>query len=852
MSLIDELQSWATSRPIWQRLAIERVLANQDLSDADLEDFLELCVNPDSAVHAADPDAGSAPPGAAPSTDPVSLRSISDIRGIDQLAAEPGFEFARTGLTVVYGRNGSGKSGFVRILKVAGIAKYVDDLIGDVFGDGSADQHAVLKYDLGGITHSWTLYPGAEPPSAFRQIVVYDNSCASVYVEQDNEVQYRPFGLDVFDKLVSACDELAAKVDAEVSRLPSLPNDPGLIGQHRVGQLVAQLSAETPDSAVRQLGEFTTDDAVRLGSLSRNLASLEVNTPVERAKKMRQSASIIDQILDSATSIGSVVDDAAFDRIGGLVRSRDRLAVASGLAAEQTLGDAPLPGTGDSPWRALWEAARSYSAEAAYPDYPYPNTEEEALCVLCQQPLRDAARERLRHFENHVQDTVQQQLAVADQELATALEALPNSPPDVEDAIALITELHPDAAEVADLVQIFVGAAGIRLEALRDGDHGDTRLELPDLHVARERALAEQIRGEADELERSESYPQLEATRHEVEDLRARQCLAENLGSVLAYLAGLRRADALNKAKGLLKTAPITRKNNELAERFVTGRLKKDFREQLDGLGYSHLRLTSTTKGRKGLHYHRIELDGASIGSTRRVLSEGELNAVALAAFFAEAASAPVAGPLVLDDPVSSFDHDNRQRVSGELVRIAERRQVIVFTHDLAFIAHLSADADSTDLEVHAIQIDVSEVGTGVSSDDNPWIAQGLGRRVKHLRARVDEMSRLWEEDRASYDSQLRGLYVGIRSAWERLVEECLFNDTVRRFSHDVATKRLNKVDAVTREDCRRVSKGMRSCNWLLHDQADADSPGPPTATVLKQDFQMLYDFWSELKPRRN
>jgi len=68
------------------------------------------------------------------------------------------------------------------------------------------------------------------------------------------------------------------------------------------------------------------------------------------------------------------------------------------------------------------------------------------------------------------------------------------------------------------------------------------------------------------------------------------------------------------------------------------------------------------------------------------VLSEGEHRCLATAAFLAELGQSGHTSAIVLDDPVSSLDHKHRDAVAARLVEEAKARQVIIFTHDLAFL----------------------------------------------------------------------------------------------------------------------------------------------------------------------
>ena len=69
-----------------------------------------------------------------------------------------------------------------------------------------------------------------------------------------------------------------------------------------------------------------------------------------------------------------------------------------------------LEGTGSDAWTALWESARRFSQEQAYPDKAFPVVEDGAQCVLCQQDLDHAAAHRLKQFEAFVASTTEREL----------------------------------------------------------------------------------------------------------------------------------------------------------------------------------------------------------------------------------------------------------------------------------------------------------------------------------------------------------------------------------------------------------------------------------------------------------
>ena len=93
---------------------------------------------------------------------PISITGLRDLVGVNALASGQGLTFAASGLNIVYGDNGTGKSGLVRVLKSAcrsrddktSILRDVnaaDDIVASRRGAGRGLEHtAVLFCDVGG------------------------------------------------------------------------------------------------------------------------------------------------------------------------------------------------------------------------------------------------------------------------------------------------------------------------------------------------------------------------------------------------------------------------------------------------------------------------------------------------------------------------------------------------------------------------------------------------------------------------------------------------------------------------------------------------------------------------------
>lgn len=123
MTILNEIFEWSKGLPPWQSDAISRLLAKNALDEQDEADLLALLK---SANGIADPKgrvakplaAGQVPlPPAGGST--IVLQAVKDLQHVNAIAPHQSLGMGATGLTIIYGSNGSGKSGYSRVLKRA-------------------------------------------------------------------------------------------------------------------------------------------------------------------------------------------------------------------------------------------------------------------------------------------------------------------------------------------------------------------------------------------------------------------------------------------------------------------------------------------------------------------------------------------------------------------------------------------------------------------------------------------------------------------------------------------------------------------------------------------------------------
>jgi len=245
---------------------------------------------------------------------------------------------------------------------------------------------------------------------------------------------------------------------------------------------------------------------------------------------------------------------------------------------------------------------------------------------------------------------------------------------------------------------------------------------------------------------------------------RHRQRLKQIKKDVTVYVAGRNWASVASKNIGT--TAHITKKHDALFEKVVTEEYIKEFNRILGELG-PPFNVRIDTISRKGATYKQIVLDKCAAAvqdaTPDKILSEGEKRAVSLADFLTEVEIDPGCSCMVLDDPVTSFDLEWRKKIAHVFVKEAAKRQVIIFTHDLAFLYHLIEAAEREKIEIlcHWIQKGWQDGVPGyVSIDNSPAIDKSYKKPTKaqQIFERAKDESDFSEQERLLKDV-LRGFY---------------------------------------------------------------------------------------------
>lgn len=143
------------------------------------------------------------------------ISSIDSITGVNAISSPKPLEFGEKGITVVYGMNGSGKSGYIRIMKMVSGAKYREEIKNNIYTGNSdapkatinivnAEGPRVFKCDL-------------RKPGQFkelRDIDIFDTKISNAYVNEAKEAAYEPWVFSLFAELANVSARIKEQLKA--------------------------------------------------------------------------------------------------------------------------------------------------------------------------------------------------------------------------------------------------------------------------------------------------------------------------------------------------------------------------------------------------------------------------------------------------------------------------------------------------------------------------------------------------------------------------------------------------------------------------------------------------------------
>lgn len=852
----DDFETWLNGRPKWLQTAARMLIdSKRQLNQEEIKSLARLCKL--EAKDEADPGFLTVTPGTlsqAANRPLLRIDEILDVHGLNAIKPGANLPFGKSNLAVIYGQNGTGKSGFARLLKQICGSRSKDEIHSNVFDPTPMACRAHFKVSIDGKPADvhWDIPSG--PHKALRHAQVFDSKAAQQYMGR-TEACYEPSRMKFVSALIVTADAVNAELAREKALLSkALPAIPETLNHTAEAKWLQSLKSATTTASIDKECLYT--DLLDRERIEKE-ALLAEKDIAGRLLSINKEKTALKNIETAMLTLQLGLSDAAAGELENLKNTAAKARTTSEEAAAAIFGKAELDGVGSATWQQMWEHARAYSNSTAYAENTFPNVSADSRCVLCHQSLGEDAKVRLGGFEKFVTDGLETTAKKAETSFTDRKKRVPALPAQADWIVHMSTLGFEEADGITwlgelktRLDQILLGSSVTTLQAFEWTSINEaSKTKSADL-IAEEASLSALLKDE-----------HRQAMHDQVQRLQAKQWLSQNKTSISAERARLIAVAAIDKASRSAATNALTTKKNDLAKTELDAGYQARFIEELRLLGGHRIPIAPQSKsGGKGKITFGLNLVGAhGTHGLEYILSEGETRIAALAAFLADTTGSNQLAPFIFDDPISSLDQDFEEKVVERLVSLSQTRQVIIFTHRLSLVALVDAVTEKWNkmpgmpsvkpalTSLRRLDKVAGIVATASARDLKPesavrgLIDNTITRLKKHQeRAEVDD-----------YETLGKSACSDFRVIVEKTIEHILLADVVGRFRRAINTQgKLHKVAKVTNEDCVFIDDLMTRYSVFEHAQSDEKSSSTLELDVFEADAVALQKWIAEFGSR--
>lgn len=785
------------------------------------------------------------------------LNKISNIVGINALAPKNPLVFSKDkNISIIYGENGAGKTGYVRLLKHICNSRKKGTLHPNIFekNNPKKTQTACVEYSKNNQDFKFEWTPKKKECQDLHKVDIFDSEYGSIFVEDEGIICYETPILELFTTLISVCDGVKKKLIDEVQVLEnSIPTHvlPKTLVSTPIDKWLKEINANTSLEKLVEMNNFSEKDRETISELQEILSE---KTPVEKIQTQQVN---LNNLINNAKNLAQYFSSGKCQE---LIKSRDEMLEKKKRSEEVAHMDFRdeefLNGIGNDLWKTMWNAAMSFSINSAYPNKTYPNLENEAKCVLCQQLLSDEAKKRLQQFDSFIKSEVEKSFEDSENKHKEHLNNVPNIIDD--EIIKSWISISEISDEIEQEIYEFYNLARKYVEHLHDvnSNHSSFILEEHESWLLKAEKLLEDRTSLIENLEKINNPINLKKLQNELDALLAKEWITNNFNTIKDKIKKMKEIEALKKAIKLTDTTRLSKKKTEITKYQVTDKFINTFNEELKNLKAKHIKVQPVQSHlKKGQIVIKLQLKGCEdkAGLLTSILSEGERRIVSIAAFLSDISSRYGFLPIILDDPISSLDQEYEDATTKRLVRLSKNRQVIVFTHRLSTVYTIEEHAKSLELASEIICITNERWGAGEPSKF-PLSRQNPVKALNYLiNEELPKARTVFEkETKENYKILVEKLYKDFRIILENIIERELISGVVLRLRDSVQTKnKINNLAKITKDDCKLIEKHMTKKSAPLHSISQEITLRYPTPDEILKDFEEVKNWLIEFRKRK-
>ncbi len=824
-TLETEIKAFAEGLPYWAKYVADCILFSGIITDDGIQKaysyFLEehglkeATVKPEISIDIFDyPSSGTY------KTD-LLLTHVQGLEGVNALAEGQVLAFGEN-LTVVFGENGAGKSGYARLLKKAFYSKTPEDVLPNIYKSlaDQKDLYAELEFSSGGVSYSLK-YPTDAGNPEFRQFAIFDGKSVLRHLENRNEFEFRPAGLSFFSDFTQAITRVEEYLNDDIDLKSGTNNFPLLFeGDSPIKTFLNTLSKDSDINELKKHHPYSEEDKADKKKCQEEHDNLFValksqGTQIESYNKL---IALLKASKLALESLNAYFDDLYLSQVANLISdciSKDAKAKEDGV---ENFKSDQIKEIGGVEWKQFIEAADAFAKLQKEEGTNYP--EEGDSCLLCHQPLSDEAKQLVAKYWVLIKSQAEMSAKTANAQLDAVRLAFEKLSFDLFPADSILTTYltanHLDILNgllanltlQKELCKQVISDISTKTPTKRSGQKTDSSIIDTVVTSIENDAQSFQDGGKSAKL--AELGAKLTYYTH-------KEKLEIHLVKIELFINDQKWISMAGAYSWIALKQAITKTEKDLSGRYFNNQYIKAFNEECKTLNGSFL-IDIDPKSSGAKSNRQLFIKGRSPSA---ILSEGEQKIIAIADFLAEMQMTDINKGIIFDDPVTSLDNTRKGEIAERLAHESTTKQVIIFTHDLVFVSRILTHCEDAKMSASCHWVEMLDGTPGHVWLNNTPAHEKQYRNANKARAFYDK-AKVEGTPPEEREQLVKSGFAALRTCYEVLVIYGLFNNAVNRWQERVSILALKDI-IINKEIIEQFDDSYDQCCHYMEGHTHSD-----------------------------
>lgn len=816
----NSLIEWANQQGSWAQFLLSKCLKNNEITKDDLQYFIDSINNNDLQIN--NFELTKLP------SKKITLKSLLNISGVNKLSNNQKICFSPN-ITVLYGVNGSGKTGYVRILKQIGSSLDKNNILLPNLDNKNFEDFKteIIYMDSDGKENQVII---TDQNIAKLNIKIFNHDCVAFSLKDKKEVQFQPREFEYFNLISKATNDLYTMINNEISnsysdlRLIELID--GTNAKKTLDALIANGNQDVFNEYCEAINKNPEDIQTEISNCEKQLKTLNVELIEKDLASLRKIKDKLSECLVFFLTKSNLYSNKFWQEIINNNEEYKKLSSETTRISE-IIDNLSYDKTQQEKLKELLLALDSFTEAISQP------LETSIECPICHQSIyKNETKELFEAYSSFIKKDNTNKIKLLDKELQSKEKTINSFIDKLRIDEEVLKALGYDKKSISTLLGFFNNLQDLR-----------TVTELFDFDIYR-KELEDEIKFYESLIKKcDESISNNDSEKVKIitkrNELISDKLLIENKEQILSSAT---RIYLLNK---------YTIINNHSLSALQKKILESNYQENYVSTLKTNLKIlrapetitfepkiTTSNLGLKQKYF-------TSENNLNDILSEGEQTVVALAHFITENSLQEDDNVLVFDDPVNSLDLERMDIVAKCLVNNSFNKQIIIFTHNLVFLNAIDKYIKKLEqMNKHYYCITSNESETGILEEGLPNT-----QNFKFYKTKAYEIVEL-SQKRTINEMEIKQGYSYIRSAIEVLVVDTVFNGTVKRYQSEIHMGNFERIkyNEFSSNFARIVALFDTCCDFTEAHSSSEHRNMQPTIKHFVEDYNELIALYNIFK----